>query len=44
MLDLRNSGDTKMKSNLDLVSDCDKYVISYYIRDVSADDLQLPLL
>ena len=33
-----------MKSNLDLVSDCDKYVISSYNSDVSADDLQLPLL
>ena len=33
-----------MKSNLDLVNDCDKYVISSYIRHVSADDLQLSLL
>ena len=41
---LGDSGDTKMKSNLDLVNDCDKHVNSSYTRDVSADDKQLSLL
>ena len=33
-----------MKSNLDLVNDCDKYIAFKIFKDVGADDLKLPIL
>lgn len=33
-----------MKTNLDLVNECDKYIAPKYIKSLNADYLQLPLL
>lgn len=33
-----------MKTNLDLVNECDKYIAPKCVKNVDADDLKLPVL